>query len=212
MPTTWRCGAAPRPCSAPTRSRSRFPPARRRRSCSTSPPRSSPTAPSRPTRCKAATCPRAGWSIRTTASRSPIRARSAEGLLLPIGGYKGSGLALVLGLLAGTLNGAAFGRDVIDFNSDDSGAQHRPFHHRARRRALHAARRVQGGGRPPPARRCGIRKRLPGFDAIRLPGERRRPLPAERRKNGVPICPAGDRRSSTRLAGELGVKRLRARL
>jgi L-2-hydroxycarboxylate dehydrogenase (NAD+) len=35
--------------------------------------------------------------------------RSDEGLLLPIGGYKGSGLAIVLGLLAGTLNGAAFG-------------------------------------------------------------------------------------------------------
>ena len=42
--------------------------------------------------------------------------RSAEGVLLPIGGYKGSGLALVLGLLAGPLNGAAFGRDVFDFN------------------------------------------------------------------------------------------------
>ena len=49
-------------------------------------------------------------------------ARSAEGMLLPIGGYKGSGLALVLGLLAGPLNGAAFGRDVLDFNYDDETA------------------------------------------------------------------------------------------
>jgi LDH2 family malate/lactate/ureidoglycolate dehydrogenase len=46
--------------------------------------------------------------------------RAEEGFLLPIGGYKGSGLALVFGLLAGTLNGAAFGRDVIDFNKDDT--------------------------------------------------------------------------------------------
>src|SRR6202030_893039 len=38
--------------------------------------------------------------------------------LLPMGEYKGSGLALMLGLLAGTLNGAAFGRDVVDFNAD----------------------------------------------------------------------------------------------
>ena len=38
-----------------------------------------------------------------------------EGVLLPIGGHKGSGLALMIGLLAGVLNGAAFGRDVIDF-------------------------------------------------------------------------------------------------
>ena len=39
--------------------------------------------------------------------------RSEEGFLLPIGGYKGYGLALVVGLLAGTLNGAAMGKDVI---------------------------------------------------------------------------------------------------
>ena len=36
--------------------------------------------------------------------------KSAEALLLPMAGYKGAGLALTLGLLAGTLNGALFGR------------------------------------------------------------------------------------------------------
>ena len=36
-----------------------------------------------------------------------------------MGEYKGSGLALMIGLLAGVLNGAAFGRDVVDFNADD---------------------------------------------------------------------------------------------
>ena len=53
------------------------------------------------------------------ASRCPTRKRADEGFLLPIGGYKGYGLALIVGLLAGTLNGAAMGRDVIDFNNDD---------------------------------------------------------------------------------------------
>jgi LDH2 family malate/lactate/ureidoglycolate dehydrogenase len=46
--------------------------------------------------------------------------RSDEGFLMPIGGYKGYGLALIVGLLAGTLNGAALGSDVIDFNKDDT--------------------------------------------------------------------------------------------
>ena len=41
---------------------------------------------------------------------------------MPIGGYKGYGLALIVGLLAGTLNGAAMGSDVIDFNHDDTSA------------------------------------------------------------------------------------------
>jgi len=37
-----------------------------------------------------------------------------EGFLLPIGGYKGSGLNIAIGLLAGVLNSAAFGSEVID--------------------------------------------------------------------------------------------------
>jgi len=37
-----------------------------------------------------------------------------EGFLMPIGGYKGSGLNIAIGLLAGVLNGAAFGAEVFD--------------------------------------------------------------------------------------------------
>ncbi len=43
--------------------------------------------------------------------------KSGEALLLPMAGYKGAGLALMIGLLAGTLNGALFGRDCVDFNA-----------------------------------------------------------------------------------------------
>lgn len=46
--------------------------------------------------------------------------KSDEGFLLPIGGYKGYGLSLIVGILAGTLNGAAMGSQVIDFNKDFS--------------------------------------------------------------------------------------------
>ena len=42
-------------------------------------------------------------------------------MMEPVGGYKGTGLALVLGLLAGTLNGAAFGAEIPDFALPDSG-------------------------------------------------------------------------------------------
>src|SRR5437763_7553789 len=43
-----------------------------------------------------------------------------DGFLLPIGGYNDAALALMFGLLAGTLNGAANGADVVDFNKDDT--------------------------------------------------------------------------------------------
>ncbi len=60
-----------------------------------------------------------GWMIDRTGKPLTDASRAHEGLLLPIGGYKGYGLALVFGLLAGTLNGAANGPDTIDFNKDD---------------------------------------------------------------------------------------------
>ena len=56
-----------------------------------------------------------GWMIGRDGKPLTDPKRAEEGLLLPIGDYKGYGLSLMAGLLAGTLNQAAFGRDVVDF-------------------------------------------------------------------------------------------------
>src|SRR5712691_6923160 len=56
-----------------------------------------------------------GWMIGRDGKPLTDPKRADEGLLLPIGEYKGSGLSLIIGLLAGLLNRAAFARDVIDF-------------------------------------------------------------------------------------------------
>ena len=65
-----------------------------------------------------------GWMIDRQGKPLTDPKRADEGMLLPLGGmeagYKGYGLALIIGLLAGTLGGAAMGKDVIDFNHDDS--------------------------------------------------------------------------------------------
>ncbi len=60
----------------------------------------------------------AGWMIDRQGQPLLDPQRAAEGFLLPIGEHKGYGLALIVGLLAGTLGGAALGREVIDFNAD----------------------------------------------------------------------------------------------
>jgi LDH2 family malate/lactate/ureidoglycolate dehydrogenase len=129
-----------------------------------------------------------GWMV-DAKTGAPITdaARSGEGLLLPMGGYKGSGLAIVLGILAGTLNGAAFGRDVVDFNADDETACNTGQFIIAldvgRFMPLEAFKREVD-------RHLGdlrSSRRLPGFDAIRLPGEHRRERRADRIANGVPI-------------------------
>ncbi len=149
-----------------------------------------------------------GWMIDARDGK-PITdaAKSEHGLLMPIGGHKGSGLALVLGLLAGVLNGAAFGREVVDFNADDESACN-TGHFMI---ALDVARFL-----PVPAFKAAIdrhlrdlksSKPLPGFDAIRLPGEQRRARRAERLKDGVPVFPEVVQQLD-RLAAELKIKRL----
>src|SRR6187401_1762710 len=61
-----------------------------------------------------------GWMIDRQGNPLTDPKRADEGFLMPIGGYKGYGLAMVVGLLAGTLNGAAMGTEVIDFNKDQA--------------------------------------------------------------------------------------------
>src|SRR5215470_8439747 len=153
-----------------------------------------------------------GWLVDTqTGGSLTDPKRSAEGLLLPIGGYKGSGLAIMLGLLGGVLNGAAFGRDVVDFNYNQDGATNTgqfmvaidimrfvPLETFVAETDRHLA-------------DLRASKRLPGVDRIRLPGDRRRDCRTERLRDGIPL-PAALLGQLDKLAGELGVRTLRERV
>lgn len=55
-----------------------------------------------------------GWVIDKDGNPITDPNRAHEGTLVPIGGYKGSGLNIAIGLLAGAMNGAAFLDTVID--------------------------------------------------------------------------------------------------
>ena len=113
--------------------------------------------------------------------------KASEGFLLPIGGPKGYGLSLIFGILAGTLNGAAFGRDVIDFNADsetttntghfilalDINAFTDPEDFKV------SMNKVWSEMKSSP--------RLPGVSDIRLPGERLERETQERTRNEIPI-------------------------
>jgi L-2-hydroxycarboxylate dehydrogenase (NAD+) len=130
-----------------------------------------------------------GWVInRTTGEPITDGKKIADGNYVPIGEYKGSGLALILGLLGGPLNRAAFGRDVKDVNADQSKENNTGQFIIA----LDVARFV-----PLPAFRAEVdrhirdlasSKRLPGFDEIRIPGQGRRERRAERERDGVPLA------------------------
>jgi LDH2 family malate/lactate/ureidoglycolate dehydrogenase len=137
-------------------------------------------------------------------------ARSGEGVLLPIGGYKGSGLALILGLLAGPLNGAVFGRDVFDFNFNDTDACNTGHFIIALDVARFTPLDTFKSEMDRHLRDLRTSKPLPGFDAVRLPGQERRTRRADRLKNGVPM-PGELVSELDKLASETGIAPLRGR-
>jgi LDH2 family malate/lactate/ureidoglycolate dehydrogenase len=145
-----------------------------------------------------------GWMIDRQGRPLTDPTRADEGLLLPIGGYKGYGLALVVGLLAGTLNGAHNGPDTIDFNKDartptDTGQAVVAISIDAfgdvdafKRNVDELARALRGS------------RRLPGVERIRLPGEQSHAKRIAYGRDGIPLARELVRKLN-RLADEVGV-------
>ncbi|GGK49183.1 Ldh family oxidoreductase [Salinarimonas ramus] len=131
-----------------------------------------------------------GWMIDADGRPLTDPTQAAGGSLLPIGGPKGYGLALVFGLLAGTLNGAAMGRDVIDFNADDTSSTNTGQAILAIDVASFADPQAFKADVARIAQEMKSSALRPGFDAIRLPGERALATRAERETTGIPIPPA----------------------
>jgi LDH2 family malate/lactate/ureidoglycolate dehydrogenase len=152
-----------------------------------------------------------GWVVHSETGK-PITdpKKATEGVLLPIGGHKGSGLALAIGLLGGVLNGAAFGRDVVDF----MGPGNQPTNTGQFVIALDVGRFIAPEAFAAAMERhlneLRSSKTLPGFDAIRIPGEERRRRRAERTANGVPL-PATLLKQLDELAAKLGIVPLGSR-
>ena len=152
-----------------------------------------------------------GWMVDREGKPLTDPKRADEGMLLPLGGleagYKGYSLAMIFGLLAGTLGGAAMGREVIDFNHDDSSVTNTG-------QAI-AAIDVAAFGDVGDfkarvdtlVRDLRSSERMPGVDRIFVPGERSQQTRATRMREGIPIAPAL-MLGLGQLADELGIAKL----
>ena len=148
-----------------------------------------------------------GWMVEKDGRPLLDPKRADEGFLLPVGGYKGYGLSLIIGLLAGTLHGAAMGRDVIDFNHDDTSATNTG-------QAIMAIDPDAFGDAEAFKQRVDtvvrdIRasERMPGVERIWMPGEQSNAKKIDYAKNGIPI-PAVLKTNLDKLAAELGISAL----
>jgi L-2-hydroxycarboxylate dehydrogenase (NAD+) len=150
-----------------------------------------------------------GWMIDRTGQPLTDPKRAEEGFLMPIGGYKGYGLSLIVGLLAGTLNGAAMGSEVIDFNHDDTSVTNTG-------QAIlvidpDAFGDVDGfkARVDTVVRELRASERMPGVDRIWLPGEQSHERRSANLRDGVALPPALRAQLDT-LARELDIPSLQA--
>lgn len=149
-----------------------------------------------------------GWMVGRDGKPLTDPARRDEGFLLPIGGAKGYGLSVAIGLLAGILNGAAFGANVVDFTKDtrtptntgqfvaaiNISAFTEPTTFEATCRSVFSELKASTP--------------LPGHDPVRIPGEGRGKQLANARMNGVTLHPSL-RSELDAIAVEAGVASLR---
>ncbi|MFW5678727.1 MAG: Ldh family oxidoreductase [Pseudomonadota bacterium] len=130
-----------------------------------------------------------GWMVGRDGRPLTDPKRQAEGLLLPIGGAKGYGLAVAIALLAGVLNGAGVGRAVVDFTANVTD--------RTNTGQFVAALRIDAFGDPALFAEAAAAffadleaaTPLPGHERVRIPGEGRNARRAERLAQGLPVHP-----------------------
>jgi len=152
-----------------------------------------------------------GWMVDRGGRPLTDPKRADEGMLLPLGGmeagYKGYGLALIIGLLAGTLGGAAMGREVIDFNHDDGSVTNTGQAIAAINIAAFGDIGIFKASVDRLVRDLRGSNRMPGVDRIFVPGERSHETRAMRTRDGIPIA-AELMRQLGQLADELELARL----
>ncbi|MEX0668022.1 MAG: Ldh family oxidoreductase, partial [Acidimicrobiia bacterium] len=127
-----------------------------------------------------------GWVIDGNGNPITDPRQVDEGFLVPIGGYKGSGLNIMIGVLAGIMTGAAFGRQVVNFRSDAATPTNTGQSILVMRPDLFL---------PLDEYKREMDRQLREFrdsesltsESVRLPGERAAELEIEQRRSGVPV-------------------------
>lgn len=148
-----------------------------------------------------------GWMIDRQGKPLTDPKRASEGFLVPVGGPKGYGLALMFGLLAGTLNDAAFGRDVVNYTKDSKTPSNTGQAIVALDIAGFLDVQVFKEKVDDVWDMMKSSPTLPGFDEVRLPGERSGKLYEDRVAHGVPLGPEL-RKVLDELADRLKIQRL----
>ncbi|HEV2675114.1 MAG TPA: Ldh family oxidoreductase [Aliidongia sp.] len=131
-----------------------------------------------------------GWALDEHGRPTTDAEAAYRGVVLPLGGPKGSGLSLMMEALAGVMAGAAFGGQVRDQYADFTAPQNVGHCFLAFRPDLFLPPGQYQADMDELVRRAKANPLAEGFDEILMPGERESRRVAEQRLHGVAIAQA----------------------
>jgi LDH2 family malate/lactate/ureidoglycolate dehydrogenase len=146
------------------------------------------------------------WALDTDGRPTTDPRAALKGTVRPVGDYKGYGLSLVIGMIAGILTGAAFGEDVTDLYEDLT----RPQNVGHLMQAIDISRFAETSVfRSAVDNAIGLMRSAPraGIEQILVPGEREYRLAREQRSLGISYSNAIVRELDA-VAAQLSVERL----
>ena len=115
--------------------------------------------------------------------------KAFHGVILPFGGMKGAGLAMLMEILSGVMTGAAFAGDVKNPHTDLSGAQNVGHFFMAIKPDLFMPLAEYKNRMDTFIARSKVSQKAKGVTEILIPGEPEARAEAERKKNGIPLTP-----------------------
>jgi len=127
-----------------------------------------------------------GWAMDKAGRPTTDPTAALNGLLTPIGGFKGTGLAMMMGILSSMLSGAAYGAELGDMERGPTAGRDGHFVAAIRVGAFEDAavftQRVDAAIREIHA--CAL---APGFDRIYAPGEKEAVTRVDYARGGIPL-------------------------
>ncbi len=128
-----------------------------------------------------------GWALDKDGRDTTDAKAGYEGVVLPFGGVKGSGLSLMMEILAGVMSGANFGGEVRNQYLDFETPQNVGHCFIAIRPDLFMPMQSYEARMGELSSRAKATERAEGFDEILLPGEPEERIAARRENEGIPL-------------------------
>lgn len=145
-----------------------------------------------------------GWALDGEGRPTTDPSVAVDGLLVPIGGFKGAGLSMIMGILSSMLSGASYGAELGSMRDGPKPGEDGHFVAAIRVAAFEDVGRFKArvGAAIRQMRQCRL---APGFDRIYAPGEKEFLTRIAYRRDGIPLNSV-TLDNLRRVTGQLGVR------